>query len=1471
MPPLAYANTPTRVAPTSLRQREPSQSRYSTREATESPTVRSPYGILPSSRNGGNDASTPSKSSSARPRSRSRSRRKAEGFDSQSESDHLEYPLPARPTYDGGRVTRPDFANSPGQRGRWASPKQDEVGLNRFDRVRLPDVSLPQPQPLSSPRLPSRPASPARSRGHNQRDQRSNQPSDNNAEPARLAEQQSWADRQRGPFRVLNPDPSDDSGSSFDSPTARRVPPHRQIISYNRTASPSQPDAPSLPAPSKHATPQASASPIANSTRPSLRPSRNATPFHGERSFEFPTGGRSTVIGQEHASGDWLSVNEALGSSVPPSPPVRQEDERIRREKRCSQPDASTSGQGRHTPIFDDHPIANEGNKSTPQKRAKVERDQYHPGNARTPQATGGVGSLYLKKNDARKEVEETPRNATERPPSQDNQRRNHAILGLVDGLGLGLDWTGDNMHREDPDKRDRTPHKAAREALVYQPSSFEHFSGYHGSSSGAPYTQSSSDDSRNPQPLVSRQSSEAGFGEYIQQEGEHLDDQRHSPTYDVEDNIAMGLTAATSWNRISTSPHLGSNRQSSESNYIFDENASSGNDALFIALGQPSPNRHPTSTTARDWSGSSDHQKPLMDPIDGDGRSSPSAHGKTLKLPSRTDTFRNRDSIAYRRTHEPQREPHPTITVQPSTSASSGGGLPRVVSVDSVSLYSEGEPHVEANHEADMRGHDQPPAAGEDDNQDWSDGAQRLIRALGRNAQASSSSPRAPVSEPRQNLRSPISLNAPSPTSPSHSTQEEHAMGHDGPTVVREPPQAPQTWKESLRPDAQRSLLEKYGALEMRRQEVIWELCATEQAFVQSLRTVLRLFVQPLLTKERKWIPGIPGDIAKLFDWLDDIVQLHSQISRTLLEVRSAQYPVVLQVAESLRSFVPCLELHQPYLVRLESVTHAIEGMVHDKSSDLGEFFRLKTALPECGSMPLTSFLLKPAQRLMKYPLFFKQLWELTPRNHPDYLATFSLLHSTDMMIKAMQEVKAREDEYDLVKSLAERILGLPPGFALARRDRRLIAQGMLRRVYPGDKEQALLLQGSASSRSRSSSAKSSANSTPSTQDSTPPSTFSKLFPITSQFASSSFGYRRQDSVSSDLSNTPSVHDFSSDGSRSTSSSSNMMSTSNTERSFRTDSIASSISTWDQDYPLPAGGGFMDPKSLRRRSSFRGKSKRETQIYVFVFTDFVLLTAPLPDRNIMQSPKKGESKECWKVLDDVGIARVLGVTNLSGQLNHDHLISVDLLPMNPGHDMDPSESTCAFPVYLSLPDRMTSRMALAPPHILEDARAKWLEAFERCFQHTLRSLCFPVKRKHDPIDEPLNFSPDSGCSVMSMLSSGLPLPKSPSQQMIDSRRGTGGDGVEQERAERGWWSAQFHKVLRELERPDVKVTYSGHTEAAMTLPVQPRRSSEKRMSTGPRPLLLGTRNAGSAVTTPSKPTEERKGLLRSFTRKTGH
>jgi len=69
-----------------------------------------------------------------------------------------------------------------------------------------------------------------------------------------------------------------------------------------------------------------------------------------------------------------------------------------------------------------------------------------------------------------------------------------------------------------------------------------------------------------------------------------------------------------------------------------------------------------------------------------------------------------------------------------------------------------------------------------------------------------------------------------------------------------------------------------------------------------------------------------------------------------------------------------------------------------------------------------------------------------MTSKQHVDRLPTVSLVSSVKTTLRVMQEVKTREEEYNMVKDLVLTIEGLSSTSSLARRERRLLVRGSCR-----------------------------------------------------------------------------------------------------------------------------------------------------------------------------------------------------------------------------------------------------------------------------------------------------------------------------------------------------------------------------------------------------------------------------------------
>ena len=287
--------------------------------------------------------------------------------------------------------------------------------------------------------------------------------------------------------------------------------------------------------------------------------------------------------------------------------------------------------------------------------------------------------------------------------------------------------------------------------------------------------------------------------------------------------------------------------------------------------------------------------------------------------------------------------------------------------------------------------------------------------------------------------------------------------------------------------PHQYKELASTFGSKEMLRQEVIEELSVTENAFVASMNSILRTFSIPLRNGDMSFLMCVPLEVARLFTWLDDILAFHMKLLKSLERIRTSHpSALVVCVAQALGKHITGLSIHQSYLINFDRVTRLIEDIRRSETkgdfAHFDEVLQRQLHLPECRGLGLNSFLLKPVQRLMKYPLFFKvrrscrkrcgkrrllfilvhfdciqQLAELTPWDHPDYLATQQLCSATEKTIRHLNGVKAREEDYLELKSLESRIRGLPDDFHLASRQRRLLKQGPIRSLAYKDTERLM------------------------------------------------------------------------------------------------------------------------------------------------------------------------------------------------------------------------------------------------------------------------------------------------------------------------------------------------------------------------------------------------------------------------------
>lgn len=194
-------------------------------------------------------------------------------------------------------------------------------------------------------------------------------------------------------------------------------------------------------------------------------------------------------------------------------------------------------------------------------------------------------------------------------------------------------------------------------------------------------------------------------------------------------------------------------------------------------------------------------------------------------------------------------------------------------------------------------------------------------------------------------------------------------------PTTPR-PRDQPTSWRQSLSNDHiyDRLAGSPDGAMEIKRQEIMWEMSETEAAFVGSCRDVIRLFASPLREAQGDWMKGLPVGVCELFEALEAIHTTHADISNAQqIDRRRSEVIDTGSFIEQFGAWVGRLAIHERYIMLFNTVVAQIEEAARDHTSIFGEFLRLQTRDKALGSLSLGSMLLKPVQRITKYTLFLR------------------------------------------------------------------------------------------------------------------------------------------------------------------------------------------------------------------------------------------------------------------------------------------------------------------------------------------------------------------------------------------------------------------------------------------------------------------------------------------------------------------
>nr|XP_002193939.6 rho guanine nucleotide exchange factor 38 [Taeniopygia guttata] len=197
------------------------------------------------------------------------------------------------------------------------------------------------------------------------------------------------------------------------------------------------------------------------------------------------------------------------------------------------------------------------------------------------------------------------------------------------------------------------------------------------------------------------------------------------------------------------------------------------------------------------------------------------------------------------------------------------------------------------------------------------------------------------------------------------------------------------------------------------RRVKIIAELLQTEKDYISDLDLCIKEVIQPLRNMQIARF-----DVDGLFSNIELVHQLSAKLLSLLEEATTDVEPPMQIIGEVfLQIKGPLEDTYKIYCYHHDDAHTMLE--YYEKDEELKQHLRdcvqsLKKRYKEEGKpnlMDLGSLLIKPVQRLMKYPLLLRELLNSTPTSHPDHEVLQDALFAMKNINMNINELKRRKD----------------------------------------------------------------------------------------------------------------------------------------------------------------------------------------------------------------------------------------------------------------------------------------------------------------------------------------------------------------------------------------------------------------------------------------------------------------------------
>ncbi|XP_038078610.1 intersectin-1-like [Patiria miniata] len=210
--------------------------------------------------------------------------------------------------------------------------------------------------------------------------------------------------------------------------------------------------------------------------------------------------------------------------------------------------------------------------------------------------------------------------------------------------------------------------------------------------------------------------------------------------------------------------------------------------------------------------------------------------------------------------------------------------------------------------------------------------------------------------------------------------------------------------------------LLESTAPMERHRQESIHELINTEQTYVDDLVLAIEVFQKPLSESGKLDVQ----EISRIFVNWREIIQCNNKLLKSL-RVRkkmSGEGQLIHMIGDILCEQLPRMTAYIRFCSCQLNASSLLQQRI-DSDPEFKEYVKKLAQDPRVKGMPVSSYLIKPMQRITRYPLLIKKILKYTAETHPDHATIRAALEKAEELCQQVNEGVREKENSDRLEWL--------------------------------------------------------------------------------------------------------------------------------------------------------------------------------------------------------------------------------------------------------------------------------------------------------------------------------------------------------------------------------------------------------------------------------------------------------------------